>query len=182
MRRGDGCETSSGRIRRPSFAAFGDEDRGRPGRGRRGDGGHGESGPFGPNSDHLLALFRRLARVGPVEAARLVSAWRGVAHSARDRAHDAAQAAAAAGRRRDAARAGQEQTLAWLDQPLRPLDALSSQGVSMGASRDEAQLQREAMPAVLDAVAAVVLGDLLTRADVAALYGPWAEAIEPPLA
>lgn len=147
-----------------------------------GSGGYGESRPVGPNSDAVVALFRRLAGVGPVAAARLASAWRGVPRSGRDRAHSAAQAAAVAGGRRDAARTAQEQALAWLDQPLRLIDALSGQGVSMGATRDEAQLQREAMPAVLDAVAAVVLGDLLTPADVAALYGPWAEAIEPPLA
>lgn len=138
--------------------------------------------PFGPNSEAVLGLLRRLAMVGPIEAERLIGAWQEESASKRTQAHQVAQTAALASRRRDAARNAQDEAMTWLEAPLRPLDALIGQGVSMANNRDEAEIRRHAMPAVIDAVVALVLRDVLPDADVATLLGPWEWAIKPALA
>jgi hypothetical protein len=135
--------------------------------------------PFGPNSEAVLGLLRRLAAVNLLEAEHLVGVWRAESVVKRQRAHQAAQAAVIAYKRRDAARAAQDEAMAWLEAPLRPLDALIGQGVSMANNRDEAEARREAMPAVIDAVVALVLHDVLIPMDAEALLGPWEQVIRP---
>ena len=143
--------------------------------------GSGRRLPFGPNSDAVAALLGRVAALGPVQAQRLVSFWSAVPEGERAQAHAAAQQAAEKGGRRSAARAAQIEAMRWLDDQLTSSDLWGAEGAS-GQARDWAQIRREAFPAVLDAVAATVLADLLERPALDALLGPWLTAVSGPAA
>jgi hypothetical protein len=140
----------------------------------------GQALPFGPNSDAVLELLGRVGALGPEQAERLVSFWSAIPAAERADAHAAAQETAERSGRRSAARAAQTEALRWLNEESGSSDLWGSEGAS-GHTRDWAQIQSEAFPAVLDAVAATVLADLLAPPAVETLLGPWDAAIGEPL-
>jgi len=132
---------------------------------------------FGPNSQAVSALLGRLPRVTAVEAQRLTSFWKGIPMEERDRAHHEAQEAAVSSGRRRVARFAQEEALRWLDATPAAAAPLGPHGETSARVRDWAQMRREAFPAVLDAVAGLVLSDVLDAPARDALVGPWLSAI-----
>jgi hypothetical protein len=135
--------------------------------------------PFGPNSDRVLALLRRVSVMAPLDAERLAGYWGAVPAGERTAAHAAAQQAAEASDRRAAARAAQGEAMRWLNDESYAADIVVGETAS-GRRRDWAQVRREAFPAVLDAVAAVVLADVLDARSLEVLFGPWSAADGPP--
>jgi hypothetical protein len=132
----------------------------------------GQGLPFGRNSDAVLDLLGRVGSLGPEQAERLISFWSAIPAAERADAHSAAQATAQRSGRRSAARAAQTEALRWLNEESGSSDLWGSDGAS-GHTRDWAEIRREAFPAVLDAVAATVLADLLEPGALEALLGPW---------
>ena len=132
---------------------------------------------FRPNSGAVSALLERLPRITTVEAQRLTSFWKGISKEERDRAHHEAQVAAVSSGRRHAARLAQEEALHWLDATPAAAAPLGPHAETSGRVRDWAQTRREAFPAVLDALAGLVLSDVLDAPARDALVGPWLSAI-----
>jgi len=140
----------------------------------------GQGLPFGRNSDAVLELLGRVGALGPEQAERLISFWSAIPSAERADAHAAAQATAQRSGRRSAARAAQTEALRWLNEESGSSDLWGSEGAS-GHTRDWAEIRREAFPAVLDAVAATVLADLLEPTALEALLGPWDAAVGQPV-
>ncbi len=140
----------------------------------------GQGLPFGRNSDAVLELLGRVGALGPEQAERLISFWSAIPAAERADAHAAAQATAQRSGRRSAARAAQTEAMRWLNEESGSSDLWGSEGAS-GHTRDWAGIRREAFPAVLDAVAATVLADLLEPAALEVLLGPWDAAIGEPV-
>ena len=140
----------------------------------------GQGLPFGRNSDAVLEILGRIGSLGPEQAERLISFWSAIPAAERADAHAAAQATAQRSGRRSAARAAQAEALRWLNEESGSSDLWGSEGAS-GHTRDWAEIRRAAFPAVLDAVAATVLADLLEPAAIETLLGPWEAAIDEPL-
>lgn len=136
--------------------------------------------PFGPNTGAVLELLRRLSAMGTIQAERLAHAWRVADGSARERAHAAAQAAAESSGRREAARAAQREAARWINETAGPGHSwTAAEGSATVQYRDAMQSRRDAFPAVIDAVAAVVLAGVLDQRAEAVLLGPWSEAVGP---
>jgi hypothetical protein len=114
---------------------------------------------FGPNSQAVSDLLVRLPRITAVEAQRLTSFWKGISKEERDRAHHEAQ------------------VLHWLDATPAAAAPLGPHAETSGRVRDWAQTRRGAFPAVLDALAGLVLSDVLDAPARDALVGPWLSAI-----
>ena len=136
--------------------------------------------PFGPNTEAVLELLRQLSTIGPIQAERMAHAWRVADGAARESAHTAAQAAAVSSGRRGAARAAQQEAARWVNETPGPGHSwMAAEASATVQYRDAMQARRDAFPAVIDAVAAVVLAGVLdTRAE-AVLLGPWSETVEP---
>ena len=135
--------------------------------------------PFGPNSEAVLELLRQLSTLGTIQAERLAHAWRTADGSARESAHAAAQATAVSSGRRGAARAAQQEAARWINETAGPGHAWMTAETSPTVQyRDAIQARRDAFPAVIDAVAAVVLAGVLDPGAAAVLLGPWSEAVE----
>lgn len=168
-----------------------------------------EEEEFGPNTDVVRLLLVRLDRLSRTEMKALAEAWRSQPSSELRQAHRAArelveddadwkkQIVAAQGRVTVWAqgtgtaltRSGETASEADDSGPPSALSAgLASTAVaaSLGPARRQIevnqllQARRTAVPAVVDAVTALVLGDLLEPEEAELLYRPWAEAIGEP--
>ena len=175
--------TLRGGVARPNTILPGTTDV--PGRRRAGFGPDAArtadaAAPFGPNTGAVLELLRRLSAMGTIQAERLAHAWRVADEAAREAAHAAAQAAAESSGRRGAARAAQQEAARWINETAGPGHSwTTAEGSATVQYRDAMQSRRDAFPAVIDAVAAVVLAGVLDRQAEAVLLGPWSETVGP---
>jgi hypothetical protein len=133
---------------------------------------------FGPNTELVADLLLRLDGLTAEQAARLNRRWASADRAERARAHAAVKDAVREARREDPAahaqvQLAQDRLLAWTSEVP---TARSWIGRVSGV-----QLAREAAaPPIADAIAALVLADVLDRADARVLYAPWAEVIGAP--
>jgi hypothetical protein len=136
-----------------------------------------EEGEFGPNSDSITDFLNRLWLLAPEQVGRLVSGWQNADRDALAAAHESLRDLVEEDAEwRDQVRKAQEKLAPWLNAG-RVEDIAGFLGqAGQGESR------KMAGPALADAVAALVLGDLLERPDAEALYGAWFNLIgAPPL-
>ena len=136
-----------------------------------------DEGKFGPNSDMVADFLNRLWLLAPEQVGRLVSGWQNVDRKDLKAAHEALLALVDEDPEwRDQVRQAQEELTPWLNAG-RVQDTAGFLGqAGQGESR------KMAGPTLADAIAALVLGDLLQRRQAELLYGPWFNLIgAPPL-
>ncbi len=140
-----------------------------------------EEAEFGPNSDAVGDFLNRLWLLTPEQVGRLVSSWQGSNRDDLAVAHEGLQALVhetTEGHEelRAQVKNAQDKLIPWLNGG-RIEDTAGFLGqTGQGESR------KMAGPTLADAMAALVLGDLLERADAETLYGPWFNLVgAPPL-
>jgi hypothetical protein len=135
-----------------------------------------DEGKFGPNSDSVTDFLNRLWLLAPEQVGRLVSGWQNVDRKDLKTAHEGLRAVVDEDPDwRDQVRRAQEELAPWLNAG-RIQDTAGFLGqAGQGESR------KMAGPALADAIAALVLGDLLKRSHAELLYGPWFNLIGAPL-
>jgi hypothetical protein len=164
--------TAAGAVRdsapRPSPDAM---EAGEPGGPLEGEG----EGKFGPNSDAVVDLINRLWLLTPEQVARLVGGWQAAPaedlRTAHEMLHDLVDEN---DEWRDQVRAAQESLAPWLN-----ASRIAETSGFLGQT-GQADVRRMAGPALADAVAALVLADLLEPEDAQTLYGPWFELVGGP--
>ncbi len=134
-------------------------------------------GEFGPNSDAVTDFLNRLWLLAPEQVGRLVSGWENASREELKTAHERLRSLAEEDPEwRDQVRGAQEKLAPWLNS-----GRIQETSGFLGQS-GQGESRKMAGPALADAVAALVLGDLLERRDAEALYGPWFNLIgAPPL-
>ncbi len=136
-----------------------------------------EEKEFGPNEELVLELLTRLAELTAMEISELVGAWRGQPKEDLKVAHRSLQDLVDEDPKwREQLRLAQDEVFAWM--AARGGD--TRRDYSFGAPRDAVEVRRPAGPAVADAVAALVMADILEPEDAETLYAPWAEVIGTP--
>jgi hypothetical protein len=137
----------------------------------------GEAGEFGPNTLAVVDFINRLWLLSPDQVTRLVSAWQETPTEDLEAAHEALHGLVEEDEEwRDDVRRAQEQITPWLNggRLMETASFLGQTGQSVTRSM--------AGPALADAVAALVVGDLLEPEDAQTLYGPWFNLVgAPPL-
>jgi hypothetical protein len=136
-----------------------------------------EDDQFGPNSDAVGDFLNRLWLLTPEQVGRLVGGWQNASRDDLKKAHAAlAELADEDPEYRDQVRSAQEKLAPWLN-----ATRVSETAGFLGQA-GQGESRKMAGPALADAIAAIVLGDLLEPADAEALYGPWFNLIgAPPL-
>jgi hypothetical protein len=134
-----------------------------------------EVGEFGPNTPLVVEFLTKLGSLKTPDVAEVVAAWREqpkedlrVAHKNLQHLADEDHAW------RDQLRLAQEEVFGWM------AAADSRFYAHAVVSKDDLRAREVAGPAMADAVAAIVMADILEPADAAALYAPWADAIGQP--
>jgi hypothetical protein len=132
---------------------------------------------FGPNADAITDFLNRLWLLTPEQVGRLVGGWQNVDRDDLRAAHESLQAAADEDPDwRDQVRHAQEQLSPWLNS-----GRIQETAGFLGAA-GQGESRKMAGPALADAVAALVLGDVLERRHAETLYVPWFNLIgAPPL-
>ncbi|HEX7545021.1 MAG TPA: hypothetical protein VF361_09470 [Candidatus Limnocylindrales bacterium] len=134
-----------------------------------------DEGKYGPNSAAVADFLNRLWLLAPEQVARLVSGWERTPREALDLAHESLLAVVDEDPEwRDQVRRAQDQLVLWLNG-----GRLEDASGFMGDSGHTA-FRKMAGPALADAVAALVLGDLLFAEDAMTLYGPWFNLVGAP--
>jgi hypothetical protein len=134
-----------------------------------------QDGPFGPNTELVTEFLEKLAGLEASLIATLVSTWRNQPKEELKQAHRVLQEIADEEKLwREQLRAAQEEVFAWMD--LRTTSYMEH----FASSKDDALTRESAGPVVADAVAALVMADVLPEEDATILYAPWAEAIGAP--
>jgi hypothetical protein len=133
-----------------------------------------DEGEFGPNTDLVVEFLTTLSALDSVKTAELVAAWRAQPKEELRVAHRSLQSLADEDAKwREQLRLAQEEIFAWMDhRTTRLLERYTGTG--------DAQLRESAGPAMADAVAALVMADMLEPEDAARLYAPWAETVGEP--
>lgn len=121
------------------------------------------------------AFVVRLRQVRPDEAWRLAALWDEADPAARERAHRAVRAAAAAHGRLGLLREVQQAVVRW---GAGGFVATEISMPTLGRRVDSGDAQAAAARAALDAGSALAVRDVIDEADFAALYGPWEEALD----
>jgi hypothetical protein len=134
-----------------------------------------EEGQFGPNSDAIMDLVNRLWLLTPEQVARLVGLWQATPAEdlriAHEMLHDLVDENA---EWRNQVRRAQGSLAPWLNAgPVAETSGFLGQ-------TGQADMRRVAGPVLADAVAALVLGDLLEPEDARTLYGPWFDLVGAP--
>jgi hypothetical protein len=136
-----------------------------------------DEGEFGPNSDVVTDFLNRLWLLTPEQVGRLVSGWQDAEKTDLKTAHDGLRALV-------------DENVEWREQVRRAQDKLGpwlnamriEQMAGFLGQAGQGESRKMAGPALADAIAALVLGDLLEPTDAEALYGPWFNLIgAPPL-
>lgn len=137
----------------------------------------GEEQEFGPNSDAVTDFLNRLWLLTPDQISRLVTTWRDSDHDELHEAHEHLQALVDTDPEyRDEVRKAQAKLSPWLN-----TTRFEESNGFIGQS-GQGESRKMAGPALADAVAALVLGDLLEPEDAETLYWPWFNLIgAPPL-
>jgi hypothetical protein len=132
---------------------------------------------FGPNADSVTDFLNRLWLLTPEQVGRLVGGWQNVDRDDLKAAHEGLRAVADEDAEwRDQVRRAQQKLALWLNAGRIQETAGFLGQTGQGESR------KMAGPALADAIAALVLGDLLERKHAETLYGPWFNLIgAPPL-
>ncbi len=127
---------------------------------------------FGPNQDRVDALLARLPTVDQGRALFLASV--DASDPERRRARSAMLAAAARANLQKPLRAAQHEVAQWVDHWFTNDPRLAGYGRDVTPGEAAAN----AAPALLDAIGALVVGDLLSDDDAATLLLPWHELWE----
>jgi hypothetical protein len=132
---------------------------------------------FGPNSDAVTDFLNRLWMLAPEQVGRLVGGWENTSREDLRRAHQSVQDLVDEDPEwREQVRHAQDRLSPWLNAGRIQETAGFLGQAGQGESR------KMAGPALADAVAALVLGDLLEPEDAEVLYGAWFNLIgAPPL-
>ncbi len=135
------------------------------------------AGEFGPNSDSVADFLNRLWLLSPEQVSRLVSGWQEAPQEELERAHEALhELVGEDSEERDQVRRAQEKISPWLNG-----GRLQETSSFMGQT-GQGGTRQMAGPALADAVAALVVGDLLAPEDAESLYAPWFNLVgAPPL-
>ena len=133
------------------------------------DGGDdGVESEFGPNSNEVVDFMNRLWLLAPEQIGRLVTGWQDAPRDELKIAHEAIQEIADENSEcREQVRAAQEKLAPWLNSGR----VAETSGI-LGQT-GQGDMRKMAGPALADALAALVLGDLLEPADAETLYAPW---------
>jgi alkylhydroperoxidase family enzyme len=136
-----------------------------------------EEAAFGPNSDAVADFLNRLWLITPEQVGRLVGGWQNAPRQELHQAHEALQSLVDEDPEyRYQVRAAQEKLAPWLNS-----GRIQETSSFLGQS-GQGESRKMAGPALADAIAALVLGDLLEPVDAEVLYGPWFNLIgAPPL-
>jgi hypothetical protein len=134
-------------------------------------------GEFGPNSDAIADFLNRLWLLSPEQVSRLVSGWKEAPQEILTQAHEALhELVEDEPDLRDQVRHAQEKIAPWLNG-----GRLQETSSFMGQT-GQGTTRQMAGPALADAVAALVVGDLLDPEEADALYAPWFNLVgAPPL-
>lgn len=132
-------------------------------------------GEFGPNTTLVIEFLGKLGGLDAAQTAELVAAWREGPKDELKTAHRALQGLADEDATwREQLRLAQEEIFSWMAGGDSRFYELAH------ASRDELRIRESAGPAAADAVAALVLADMLEPEDAEVLYAPWAETVGEP--
>ncbi|HEX7612926.1 MAG TPA: hypothetical protein VF371_09130 [Candidatus Limnocylindrales bacterium] len=125
-------------------------------------------GEFGPNSNEVVDFMNRLWLLAPEQIGRLVTGWQDAARDELKIAHEAIQEIADENPEcREQVRAAQEKLAPWLN------SGRVAETPGILGQTGQGYMRKMAGPALADAMAALVLGDLLEPADAETLYAPW---------
>lgn len=127
---------------------------------------------FGPNQDDVDAVLARLQSVDYGEALVLASLAGDV--GGRTAARAAMVGLARSSGREKALRAAEEEVRLWVNRWYAGGPQISGYGRDISP----AEAARDAAPVIMDAVGAMVVGDLLPADEVDTLTGPWSAATE----
>ena len=133
------------------------------------DGGvEAHQGEFGPNSNDVVDFMNRLWLLAPEQIGRLVTGWQDAPRDELKIAHEAIQEIADENPDcREQVRAAQEKLVPWLN------SGRVAETAGILGQTGQGDTRKMAGPALADAIAALVLGDLLEPADAETLYAPW---------
>ena len=132
-------------------------------------------GEFGPNSNEVVDFMNRLWLLAPEQIGRLVTGWQDATRDELKIAHEAIQEIAAENAEcREQVRAAQEKLAPWLN------SGRVAETAGILGQTGQGDMRKMAGPALADAMAALVLGDLLEPADAETLYAPWYNIIGAP--
>ncbi len=136
-----------------------------------------EEARFGPNSDAVADFLNRLWLLSPEQVGRLVSGWQNAPREDLRQAHESLNALVDEDPEyREQVRHAQEKLAPWLNA------GRIQETTGFLGQAGQGESRKMAGPALADAIAALVLGDLLDAADAEVLYGPWFNLIgAPPL-
>jgi hypothetical protein len=134
-------------------------------------------GKFGPNSDSITDFLNRLWLLSPEQVGRIVSGWQNTERKELKKAHEALIALVGEDPEwREQVKKAQEELAPWLNA------GRIQEGAGFLGQTGQSESRKMAGPTLADAIAALVLGDLLEPADADTLYGPWFNLIgAPPL-
>ncbi len=134
-------------------------------------------GEFGPNTDAVADFLNRLWLLSAEQVTRLVSSWQDVPREDLEVAHTALHDLVEEDpESRGQVRRAQEKITPWLNGGRLQETASFMGQTGQGGTR------KMAGPALADAVAALVVGDLLAPEDAEMLYAPWFNLVgAPPL-
>jgi hypothetical protein len=137
--------------------------------------GEEKEGEVGPNTDSITDFLTRLWLLTPEQIGRLVGGWQNADRELLKGAHERLRALVEEDPDwRDQVRKAQEKLAPWLN-----AGRVAEQAGFLGQA-GQGESRKMAGPALADAVAALVLGDLLERADAEVLYGAWFNLIGAP--
>ena len=132
-------------------------------------------GPFGPNTELVIQFLDKLAGLDGVQIVELVSGWRDQPKDELRVAHRALQALADEDHAwREQLRLAQEEVFAWME------SRTTTYLEHFATTKEDARARESAGAVVADAVAALVMADVLEDDDAEILYAPWAELIGEP--
>jgi hypothetical protein len=130
---------------------------------------------YGPNTDLVLELLDRLARLDTAKVTALTNAWKAQPPISLRKAHEALQALAREDPRwwaqiHDA----QTAVSTWAQRRF------ATETANRRETLEQATSRRDALPAAVDAVSALVMADMLETEEAATLYAPWAQVVGKP--
>jgi hypothetical protein len=139
------------------------------------EGAGANEGPFGPNTELVIQFLDKLTSLDGAQIVELVSGWRDQPKDELRVAHRALQALADEDHTwREQLRLAQEEVFAWME------SRTTTYLEHFATTKEDARARESAGPAVADAVAALVMADVLEDEDAEILYAPWAELIGEP--
>ncbi len=133
-----------------------------------------DEGMFGPNTEIVTQFLHKLSDLGTVDISELVAAWREQPKEELRLAHRSLQELADEDAKwREQLRLAQDEVFAWMDH--RPTALFSRY-----AAATDTRSREIAGPAVADAIAALVMADIMEPEDAQTLYAPWLGVIGEP--